>query len=166
MKVSKKRWIIFVLCTLMQVPIGCGSIYNLDDAVANAERRRELLSKSLTAFNSDVQWGDFRAASQLVAPQAKQEFENLARQRKQKEKGVDFEVENISENNNGFQAEVDVRMRYFRIPHYVVESRVERQYWEFERFQGGWMYYGARTIKSDNEEQGGPEILGRPQVKG
>jgi len=99
--------------------------------------RQGLLPESLKKFNEAMQWGNPQEALGYV-DDANQEgialqLQDLAEQ----EKVVEAKIVGIDFKENAFKAIVNVTVRAYKVPFYVVKDRKEKQTWRFS-VSDGW----------------------------
>lgn len=129
---------------------GCIDFGALNTVAASPAKKAELLQKTVDDFNQDLYWGSVELASLQVDPKIRSEFQRTYRKRREKERLVDVEVENVDYAASGNEATITIRVQYYKIPSYVVETRKEQQIWEFGRFEGGWRYLEGKEVLEDN----------------
>lgn len=99
--------------------------------------RQALLAERLKNFSDALYWGQPGEALAFVAAQSRAELEPELRRIQKQEKIVESKIEGVGFSESGYKAKVDVVVRYFRVPFYVVNERAETQNWEFG-LSGGW----------------------------
>ena len=119
------------------------SAYNsfkfLEPATAVSDADKEaLLREQLTKFNRAVYWGTTAEVSGFLSPQIRSKFLNEEFQRRERERLVSSDILNVDFNPIEDKAHVELMIRYYEQPRYIVESRKEAQEWKFDRFEGGW----------------------------
>lgn len=129
---------------------GCMDFGALKNVAASPAKKVELLQKTVDDFNQDLYWGSVELASLQVDPKIRTEFQRTYRKRREKERLVDVEVENVAYGKSGDEATITIKVQYYKIPSYVVETRTEQQIWEFGRFDGGWRYLEGKVLPEDN----------------
>lgn len=139
---------IFLLLLLGMTTSGC---YSIKDMVADDESKEEMLNTRVESFHRTVYWGKVDDAKLFVKKEKQKEVLDRAKFNRRDERLVDLDVENITLNEDG-TADVDVKVRYFRTPSYLVETRRERERWNFERLGGGWFLEDIDVIESGSVE--------------
>ncbi len=140
---------------------GCTTMSYVESAIAGPRKKRDLLVKDVESFHQHLYWGSPDLAANHVTPEERSSFISKHRKRREKERFVDMEVESIEAQEEPWDADVFVRVRYFRIPTYIVETRRERERWQFNRFSGGWEFMGSTVLRDDEEaDEGAAEISG------
>lgn len=112
--------------------------------VSEGDRMR-LLDTSLSEFSNAVYWGNANKALTFASDQAKEDLKNHIRQASKQEKVVETEVEFVDYDDDVYAAEVDVLVKYYKVPQYVVKERRERQFWQFS-VASGWEYHGRKDV--------------------
>lgn len=102
--------------------------------VSESDRHR-LLNEKVNDFNRVRTWGE---SLQIVAFATNDLRPKLERSLpvKGKEKIVETEVITTDYEQESKKASVQARIKYFRVPYYVVEERIEKQSWEFNLSEG------------------------------
>ena len=109
--------------------------------------RQNLLSQEIKHFSDVMSLGqptkmlEFVAADRLsqIAPDLKKNFKN--------EKIVDCSVDDVQFSNDSYDADVKVRIKYYKVPVYVVDERLEHQRWTFSS-STGWKIYEREKLDS------------------
>lgn len=101
--------------------------------------RRQLLKKQVNAFNRALYWGDPEEAIAYAKEESREDLKSILRKRRRKEKIVETNIEFTDMQDDAYTAEVEVMVRYYQVPYYIVKDRIEKQTWEFS-FGGGWEY--------------------------
>ena len=113
------------------------AINSMREAGLTEADRRMKLAKDVREFSEALYWGDAGAALIYVVPEAQQTFREQIRKSKKAERIVESKVENVVFLDGSYEADVDLSVRYFEVPFYVVNERVERQAWKFS-LSDGW----------------------------
>ncbi len=104
--------------------------------------RMQLLEQRVREFHDSIYWGRPHTALQLSDESARPDLRRRVRDRRRKEKLVDSKVDFVEFDDDAYEAKVDVLIRFYRVPNYVVKERVETQDWRFSTVSG-WMYFGT-----------------------
>ena len=137
---SKKLLSIFLLCTISISLAGCflaPAINSVREAGLTEPSRRMLLAKDVRQFSEALYWGDAGKALAYVTAESQATFRDQIRTSKKSERIVETKVENVVFTEGSYEADVDVSVRYFKVPFYVVNERLERQAWRFN-LTDGW----------------------------
>ena len=126
-----------VLCSF--VFIGCTSSKELGAMLAVGEHKSELLNESLKNFHQHLYWGDIDYALKYINPDSRAEFKRFANQIRKAEKYLDIKVEDVTFVPDTESAEVTVVVQYYSSPVYTLNTRYEREMWDFHRYNGGWL---------------------------
>lgn len=138
------RLAITLLAALLLTTTGCGS--SLRTLTAMGGTQTELLHETVNRYTQALYWGSPEEAARYVAPERLGEFYVDFKNLRKSEKLVDSVIEDVRSLPNG-QMSVSLAVRYYRIPTYLIESRVEDQIWEFRRYAGGWRYLERKSRK-------------------
>ncbi len=98
--------------------------------------REGILSDSMKKFHDALYWGNPSQALAMVTDEGRENVLASIKKSKREERIVDSKVEMVDFKNDSFEAEVDVTVRYFQVPYYVVKDRTEREQWEFSLVDG------------------------------
>ena len=107
--------------------------------------RRALLPERIKLFQDSLYWGSADDALAVVLPESREALRSELRGLQKKERLVDSKVDGIDFSDQAFEATVEITMRSYRIPVYVVESRTERQSWTFS-IASGWMLKSREVV--------------------
>lgn len=143
-------FIFFLVNGCIAAPL-VGPLSDLNDLAAGSQRKYAMLQNSAGLFHEAIRWGNLGDALAMVVPEAQGLFYNHYASRKRKEKFVDFQIENILLKDDGL-AVVEVSLQYIPFARNVVETRQEKESWEFRRFSGGWRWRSAEETPTQPEE--------------
>lgn len=135
---------------------GCSSLASVKHVVAYGDKQEGLLQERLVKFTKALYWGSLVEASGYVRRGARSKFYDDAREKQETEKLVDIKVGNVDFIDDSSSAEVELRIRYYKKPTYLVKSRTEKQVWKYHRFSGGWFLH-------EREEICKPEVAAEPR---
>jgi len=82
-------------------------------------------------------WGKQLQALSFAEPDSQATIRQFLVQHGKDERVVESEIESIEFSPDAYAAIVNSRVRYYRVPYYVVEERQENQEWSFS-LSGGW----------------------------
>ena len=131
----------------------------LEFAVATPAKKRSLLNERVAEFHRRIYWGDASAASQFVQADYRSDFYRKIKKIRRNEHLVDIEVDDVQLDDDGNGADVDVIVRYYKTPHYVIKTRNEIERWSFNRFAGGWVLI-EHSIEELDESESAHGMLG------
>lgn len=106
---------------------------------AGPESREALLRERLGRFHKEIYWGALDRAALMVHPEVQQKFHDVYEERREKDKIIDLDVKKVDFSNESKSAEVEVMVRFYQNPTYVVQTRSEKELWGFYSTEGGWM---------------------------
>ena len=116
------------------------------------EDRVRLLESNVNEFHDAVYWGRSQTALSLAKEESRNELRQLIRSiRKSKQKIVESKIEFVDFDEDAYEAEVEVLVKYYEEPYYIVRDRTEKQKWEFET-ASGWKFV---TLEDSTEESVG-----------
>lgn len=100
--------------------------------------RQALLGKRVKQFNEALYWGIPTRALALATVENRGKLMDQLRSNSESEKIVETKVAFMDFNEDATSADVDVKVKFYRIPYYMVTERTERQKWEFFA-RSGWL---------------------------
>lgn len=145
-----KLTLLIVLCCGMSGCILAPFIQAFSDAGVTEGDRQRLLSQSLRGYMEALRWSDTNAAAKYMEPQLHQALFQEARRKRGKERVVEGVVEEVIFSSNGYEADVEILLRTYEIPVFVVKDRVEKHRWNFG-VGGGWSMTERTVLKADRE---------------
>lgn len=98
--------------------------------------RMALLSEEVKKFNAAVVWGNPTEAMTFVAPESQLKLSSQFKDKSEDERIVETKVDSVEWGDAARTATVSVKVRYFRVPVYVVNVRKEEQQWQFTLSEG------------------------------
>lgn len=140
------------LCTLIGVS-GCARIL-ADDMkyfLPFESSRNDLLQERVKLWGRALYWRDVEASLAMVDPLKRTVMAPELQRRKKDEKVVDVEVENMELVDGISKAKVALRVRYYRVPAFTVEDRVDHLQWAYAITEGGWFLNGWQDEKNNEE---------------
>lgn len=125
---------------------GClgATLSTLEDLTAGQGKRISSLNQAVAKFHKAVYWDTGYEAAKFVAPEAQATFANKFRSSpdglyQDKEKLVDINIEGVEFDPEVNRARVEVLIKYFKVPQYVVQTRKQSEIWSYHRMDGGWL---------------------------
>jgi hypothetical protein len=98
--------------------------------------RMALLSEEVKKFNAAVVWGNPTEAMTFVAGDSQLKLSSQFKDKSEDERIVETKVDSVEWGDAARTATVSVKVRYFRVPVYVVNVRKEEQQWQFTMGEG------------------------------
>lgn len=139
-KIPMKRFILLtILCLSTFMQSGCvlvPFIRAFKEVGATEGDRMALLNDEVRKFNAAVVWGDKTEAMSFITPESQLRLSSQFKDSSEEERVVDAKVENVTWADGAREATVVVKFKYFKIPVYVVNTRVEEQKWAFSHGDG------------------------------
>lgn len=117
-----------------------------DLGVTEGDRSR-LLSEQLQEFHEALYWGSAQQALRYVVPESREKLSRDLQRVGKEERIVDSKVDFVTFSPNAFEADVNITVRYYRVPYYVITERLEKQGWLF-KVPGGWMLESRELVKN------------------
>lgn len=133
---------------------GCSAFSsdNLNDALATTAGKSNRLAERVEKFHQALYWGSPQEAVAFVQESTRREMVRTFIEEKQKQKLVDISIDYITYENEGDTAIIDVRVRYYPIPAYVIVTRIDQETWSFDRFGGGWYLKDRKVGQEENRD--------------
>ena len=94
--------------------------------------RMALLNERVKKFNAAVVWGNRAEAVSYVADESQLKLSPQFKDASEEERVFDSKVTNVTWEDSARAATVEVKTKFYKIPVYVVTTRVEEQKWKFE----------------------------------
>ena len=135
---------------------GCVIPMVAEEIIGTRSARMRLLNESLARFHKGVRWGDFETALKEMEPHLAGVYREKLLGDLKGLKVIDLKVESadISQEDSN-KATVEVVVRFYKVPNYVVRAERKRETWEFYRTKSAWL---LREIESlgpvDGEDAG------------
>lgn len=98
--------------------------------------RMTLLNQDVKKFNAAVVWGNHTEATSYIAPESQLKLASQFKDVTEEERIVDSKVSNVVWSDGAREARVEVKTKFYRVPVYVVNTRVEQQRWTWSA--GAW----------------------------
>jgi hypothetical protein len=106
--------------------------------------RMALLDKEIKGFNAAIVWGNHTEAAGYVAPESQLKLSSQFKDTSEEERIVDTKVTNVVWADGAREATVQVKIKFYRVPVYVVNTRTEEQRWAWSL--GSWKIVD-RTVR-------------------
>lgn len=140
---------------LLACASGCSTVNQM---AAGNEGREQLLHEQLPTFHRAVYWGRPQEVIDQVDPPARAGFMNREQLIGEDEQLVELNVDKVRFGQDAREATVDVIVRYFKKPTYVVQERRSQETWAFTKMDG-WRYRGAEIVE-ENVAKGAATLRG------
>lgn len=111
--------------------------------------RVQLLAKSIKQFQDARYWDDQTVAMNFFLPDKRMELLQTLRRKQKDERIIESKVDDVTFTDDSKSAEVNVLVRSYKVPYYVVNERTERQTWKFSLSQG-WQLEALGAAPLDN----------------
>jgi len=115
--------------------------------------RTRLLNERVGEFHQALYWGDSQRALALVEPEARERVQAVLRQGGRDERTVESRIDRVDFSEESRRAIVDVLVKSYRVPVYVVQERIDRQEWAFT-LVSGWQVTAYERAVADPEASG------------
>lgn len=137
--ISNFRGVVFagVIAVFLNSCILAPIIQGFQESGATPSSREQLLAKDVKRFTEAVFWGNTRQALKYVDPALSPDLSAELAKYQGNRRLVEGKLIDIRFSESSFQAEVDLLMRYYEVPVYVVKESNETQEWKYS-FTDGW----------------------------
>ena len=133
---------------LLQGCILAPIIGSVSDLGVRRSDRERLLAQDVRRFNDALFRGNSVDAVKFASVDVRSKLLESLSARKKDERIVENQIAGINfTDDDGYQADVQVTVKYYRVPFYTVQERSEKQSWKFS-LGGGWELIG-REENSD-----------------
>jgi len=137
-------------CVLMPI------INGFNEMGATSSSRQELFKTAVKAFNNAMQSGDMTTAIAFIDKEnieLRTQVKTELRRNKRKEKIVNSEIDFVEFDDSSYKAEVEIRTKFYIIPYYIVNERLEIEEWEFSTLnEKKWHLISRKIEKIDDNE--------------
>lgn len=134
-----RGWLAVLSCTLVMSASGCvlvPFVQAFKEVGATEGDRMALLPEQIKKFNSAVVFGNRMEAMHYVSADSQEKVASELKDNAEEERIVDSKVNNVVWADSARQATVEIKVKYFKVPVYVVNTRVEEQRWAFSVGEG------------------------------
>lgn len=112
--------------------------------------RMALLPDRVASFNNAMYWGRSQDALTFALPESRADLTRAMKEAsKYQERIVETKVDHIEFDDEGTHATVEVTVRAFRVPVYVVNDSAKQQRWVFS-LTNGWQLAGIDNGSKDD----------------
>ncbi|MCB0353970.1 MAG: hypothetical protein KDD64_10610 [Bdellovibrionales bacterium] len=116
-----------------------------ETGISESDRQR-LLERQVKEFHQALFWGKPSLALDIAEEESRDELRRFMRDTKRKERIIESQIEYLDFDDGSTEADVDVAVKYYRIPYYVVNERIERQHWRFS-YASGWKFVSRAVVE-------------------
>ena len=138
---SGKILLIPVLCFAMAACVLAPAIDSFQKLGVTPADRRGLFQTRFSRFQESMSWGRPEDVVAFIAGDKRRDIARDLTRILSEERIVEVKIALLEFSDDAFDAELDVLVRSFKVPYYVVNERRERQKWEFG-MSGGWKLVG------------------------
>lgn len=108
--------------------------------------RRALFEQRVKDFNEALYWGHPEQAVAYVDPSVRAELVNQLRKENKGRRLVESKIDWVEFNDGVDEVSVDIVVKYFDEPVYIVQNRKESQRWRFS-YSDGWQLLKREVSK-------------------
>lgn len=130
-------------------------INGFQEVGATASARRDLLKKTVEAFHNSIKACDMTSTMQYISKEDTELREALRselRRNKEKFKIVSSTIDFVEFDDDAYKVDVEIRTKYFLVPYYVVNERLETEKWEFVSMGTKWQLKSRKVEEMINGE--------------
>lgn len=109
--------------------------------------RTALLPTTLKRFHDSLYWGKPQEAMELVVSDARPELSEELQAIAEDERVVDSKIRRVDFSEDASNAKVQVAIKFFKVPFYIVNERRELQEWTFS-VSNGWKLRDRQVEKA------------------
>ncbi len=124
------------------------------------QSKTALLEKSLKEFKNALYWNSFDQVSSFAEPADRTALMHDIKAARNSEKVVRIDVRGVELSKDEVQADVDLVINFFKVPQYVVASRVERYTWIYDGLRDTWFVKTIEILPADHEPVDVQGVLG------
>lgn len=131
---------VIVLVLLSFLEIGCILVPAIDSVKrlgVTAGDRERLLNQEIKKFQEVLFWGNPQEVMAFASEEAQPSLREYLKQFGHDQRVVESKVKSIDFADDSYSANVEVGIKYYRVPFYMVNERFENQKWKFS-MAGGW----------------------------
>jgi len=99
--------------------------------------RMALLAPEVKKFSDGLTWGNRVSALEVVADQSRVAISQQLKSASEDDHVVELKVNDVAWSENAYKAKVSLKVKYYKVPFYIVKTRLEEQQWEFS-LGAGW----------------------------
>ena len=128
---------------------GCSAIETAELAVGVRDARARALNDAVGKFHHEMSLGSIPDAAELVSPEFRLEFPRRFGMGDDS-RFVDLTVEKVEfPEKSSDPATVDITVKMFKIPVYIVEKHRQREKWEFRNVSAGWVLVDVSDLSEE-----------------
>ena len=119
---------------------GCVFVPIIDamhESGATESDRKQLLPEQVQRFSNALTWSNKAEAMEYVDPSAQAAIATELESYGEDLKIVDSRVSGVKFDSGAWKATVNISLRYYEVPYYVVKTRKDSQEWSFG-MNSGW----------------------------
>ena len=130
---------------------GCALVGALIDSYSRAGftqgDREAYLAEAVRNFNEALYWNNQSKALSYVLDDVRATVVAELRRKKNEERVVETKIEEVTFSDNSYTADVELTIRSYRVPYYVVADHQQKQRWKFST-SSGWKLESLESIDS------------------
>lgn len=139
---------IFVICCVLPGCFLAPAIDSFNKLGVTESDRMALLPQQVKKFQEAVYWGSSAQILAFTTDESRAAIAAQLRNRSEEERVVESKITDMQFRDDASAAQVHVRVKFFRVPYYVINDRIERQEWSFS-VSGGWRIVSREILPSE-----------------
>jgi hypothetical protein len=141
---------VFFLIGLLLSSSGCilaPAIDSISKVGIRAADRENLFQKEFQKFHEARYWSDPLTATAFCVEAERVNCGNNFRKSAKNERVIESNIDSVEFVDESYTAIVEVRVKAYEIPYYVVKERIEKQRWTFT-LTNGWKLEKYENVKA------------------
>lgn len=147
MRMARYFSLIILLGFFLQGCFLASAIESIRQSGVTKDGRMSLLKQDMKKFSEALHWGDPQAAMYYVTEEGKQGVAESLEDLQGDVRVVESKVHNVQFDEDAFQANVKVSIKFYKIPFYVVNDLKQDQVWKFSH-SGGWLLDSTHSTQA------------------
>ncbi len=154
------HWVGCFICAMLLV-VGCAGCVVLAPVIDGVRQtgvtesdRQRLLTEEVKKYYDALYWGNPSVATTFASDRGREEIAQYMKNRDRNERLVESKVESVNFTNDSYAAEVEITERFYKVPYYMVNSRLQHQEWEFSLLSG-WKIVSQKVDESPSVTKAG-----------
>jgi len=113
---------------------------------ATPSDRRALLEPETKKFSDAMMLGKRMKALSVVLPESRDDIGRQIKELGEGERVVEAKIDDVQWDDESMKATVYMKIRYYKVPFYIVETRMDEQHWEFS-MGDGWKLRNMSVVE-------------------
>lgn len=143
-----RKFFLGAICLLLSSCVLAPLFDSVHKAGMTESDRMALLPTAVKRFHEGLMWGDPALSLSFVESEGFDKIKTELRNSARKEKVVESSVIGVDFRESAFYADVEVGVKRYEVPYYIVRERREKQVWHFN-LTDGWKLQTREALKDD-----------------